>query len=324
VLFRSPALDVGIVDVLLRATARDIVTLSRRATASPLLPDADAALALAGAGCWSIDGARLTTDDAAAQLLGLPSRSWPLARWLDSLARHEAEQVASALENAASPLAAVLRGGSQPLLLRGTAAARGWQGIVMPMPTTAESATGALSARDEFVAGISHELRTPLNAIVGFTRLARIESAALAETRHLDHIDQSAQLMLRVVNDLLDLARLEAGKLEIEPEQPLDLASLAARVLALAAALRQDKPIRLYTVLDPAIPTRLRGDVLRLEQVLVNLAGNAMKFTDRGMVVLGAKLRARRGQLVTLRLSVSDTGVGIPLDRLDQIGRAHV
>lgn len=302
------------------------MTLSRAPTSPrrqrPRLPSAAAALRQAGAGRWHVRAGRLTLDAAAARLLGLSARALALARWLAQLSPAEAQAVTAALANAAAPLALELRSGPQAVLLRGTAAGGGWQGVVMAPPTVPlAGGMGALSARDEFVAGIGHELRTPLNAIVGFARLARAQSPAAAERRHVEAIEQAAHLMLRVVNDLLDLASLEAGRLEIEPDAPLDLPALAARVLAMSAALRQDKPIHLYTVLDPALPPMLRGDTQRIEQVLVNLAGNALKYTDRGMVELAARLRARHGDLVTVRLSVSDTGVGIPLDKLDRIGR---
>lgn len=300
------------------------MTFPRRPTASPALPTPAQALALADAGRWQLHADTLAVDAAAAALLGLPARALPLADWVSMLDPGDAAALAAALANAGAPLALLLHGHAAPLLLRGEAHEGRWQGVVIALPPAAAASVAApsgLSARDEFVAGISHELRTPLNAIVGFARLARAERPAEAVRQHLEQVEQAAQLMLRVVNDLLDLARLEAGRLEIDPELPLDLPALGARVLGLAAALRQDKPIRLYLTMDRAIPSRLRGDALRLEQVLVNLVGNALKFTDRGMVVIGAKLRARAAGQVTLRLSVSDTGVGIALDRLDRIGR---
>ena len=295
------------------------MTLSRRTSASGPAPDPAAALAAAAGGTWRVAAGRVGLDPVAATLFGLAPRSLPLARWLEALAPADRVALGTALDNAGAPIAMTVHAAGLPLLVRGSAGPDGWQGLVLALPPP--QAPPGLSARDEFVAGISHQLRTPLHAIVGFARLARAYRPADTERHHLEHIEQAAQLMLRVVNDLLDLARLEAGRLEIEPDLPLDLPALAARVLGLAAALRQDKPIRVYAAVDPALPARLRGDALRIEQVLVNLLGNALKFTDRGMVVLGAKLRARHGDQVTLRLSVSDTGVGIALDRLDRIGR---
>ena len=304
---------------------RVFVTYPRRPSPSGRLPTPAQALALAETGRWVLRENRIAFDAAAAGLLGLAVRVLPLADWLATLDPGDAAALRAGFDNAGAPLARLLHGSAAPLLLRGRADQHGWQGVLIALP--AETAASVvtppgLSARDEFVAGISHELRTPLNAIVGFTRLARAERPDTAVRQHLAQVEQAAQLMLRVVNDLLDLARLEAGRLEIDPELPLDLPALTGRVLGLASALRQDKPIRLYLSLDRAIPARLRGDAFRLEQVLVNLVGNALKFTDRGMVVIGAKLRARTADQVTLRLSVSDTGVGIALERLDRIGRA--
>lgn len=178
------------------------------------------------------------------------------------------------------------------------------------------------AGRDEFVAAISHELRTPLNAILGFGRLARADWPAGADRQYLDHIEQASRLMLRVVNDLLDLTRLEAGKLSIDADQPLSLPAVVTRVGALAASLRQDKPVRLYATVDPACPTSLRGDVERIEQILLNLVANALKFTDRGRIVIDVRRKAVRAGRVVLRMSVSDTGAGIALDQIARIGQA--
>ncbi len=292
--------------------ASDLTHLSK--AANPDLVQA------AAAGCWRIEQGRLLLDAPALPLFGAAEHEISLAAWLRRLPAAEAAALAAALDNAAAPLAAVVTPGGRRLLLRGGWAAGAWQGLALELPETADG-DATPRARDELFAGISHELRTPLNAILGFTHLARAELPPGVDRSHVDHIEQASQLMLRVVNDLLDLVRLEAGRLEIEPDQPLDLHALAVRAGVLASGLRQGKPIRLYTTVDPECPQHLRGDAVRIEQVLANLIGNALKFTERGMVVLGVKLRERRDDEVTLRLSVSDTGVGIGLDHLQRIGR---
>ncbi|MFO1272610.1 MAG: HAMP domain-containing sensor histidine kinase [Rubrivivax sp.] len=278
-----------------------------------------APLQAAAAGRWCIGQGRLQLDEAARSLLGCAECETSLDGWLARLPAAEAAALAAALDNAAAPLAAVVSVAGRQVLLRGAFADGAWQGLALELPEPPANATP--STRDELFAGVSHELRTPLNAILGFTHLARAELPPEVDRSHVDHIERASHLMLRVVNDLLDLVRLEAGRLEIAPDQPLDLHALVARVGVLAAGLRQGKPIRLYTVVDPECPQHLRGDAVRVEQVLVNLIGNALKYTERGKVVLGVKLRARRDDEVTLRLSVSDTGVGIGLDHLDRIGR---
>jgi two-component system sensor histidine kinase/response regulator len=164
-------------------------------------------------------------------------------------------------------------------------------------------------------------LRTPLNAILGFSRLARADAPEGAERRHLEHIDQASRLMLRVVNDLLDLTRLEAGKLAIDPDQPLCMQAVVSRVGAVAASLRQHKPVRLYASVDAACPIMLRGDVGRIEQILLNLVANALKFTDKGCIVIDVRQRAQQATSVVLRVSVSDTGAGIAMDQIARIGQ---
>lgn len=192
---------------------------------------------------------------------------------------------------------------------------------IRPVSLGRRARSASSTGRDEFVAAISHELRTPLNAILGFGRLARADWPAGVDRQHLDHIEQASRLMLRVVNDLLDLTRLEAGKLSIDAHQPLSLPAVVSRVGALAASLRQDKPVRLYATVDPACPTSLRGDVERIEQILLNLVANALKFTDRGRIVIDVRRKVVRAGRVVLRMSVSDTGAGIALDQIERIGQ---
>jgi two-component system sensor histidine kinase/response regulator len=161
------------------------------------------------------------------------------------------------------------------------------------------------------VAAITHELRTPLQAIIGFGQLAQMDWPAGVDRRYLLQIEQASRLMLRVVNDLLDLSHLENGRLDIDPDQPLNLFALCSSVLSTADSLRQDKPVRLYAQVSPDCPTMLRGDGKRIEQILLNLMANAIRFTDRGEVVLKVRVRRQGPQSVTLRLAVADTGVGL-------------
>lgn len=168
---------------------------------------------------------------------------------------------------------------------------------------------------------MSHELRSPLNAILGSSRLALADLPAGSDRRHLEHIELAANLMLRVVNDLLDLTRIEAGKLSLDPDQPLCCRALVSRVAALGASLRQGKPVRLYATVDPRVPRLLLGDVTRIEQVLLNLVANALKFTDRGRVVVDVRLREIAHSSAVMRMSVSDTGAGLSLEQMARIGK---
>lgn len=177
-----------------------------------------------------------------------------------------------------------------------------------PLPPEAAGTHGSV---DPVVAAISHELRTPLQAIIGFSQLAMQDWPEGVDRRYLTHIDQASRLMLRVVNDLLDLHHLENGTLEIDSDQPLDLHALMLRVLDIGDSLRMDKPVALYVNVDEACPRSLRGDGKRIEQVLLNLLSNAIRFTDQGQVVVGARWKRSAPGEATVRLSVADSGLGM-------------
>ena len=297
------------------------MTSQRAARRLPPLPGAAAALAAAGAGRWRLQDGRLHLDAAARRLLGARSARFALAPWLARMLPADAQALQAALAGPAAQLSLALDGPAGRVQLRGQRRAGQWAGLVLPA-TGQDVADVSSRARQAFFASVSHELRTPLHAVLGFTRLAQQAAPGGAAQRHLAPIAQSAGMMLRVVNDLLDLASLEAGRLEIDPDQPFEPLAMALRLGSMAAGLRQDRPIRIYTTVDPACPARLRGDAGRITQVLLNLLANALKFTPRGVVVLAFKLRAHHGDRVTLRAAVSDTGLGIPLDALPRIGRA--
>lgn len=285
------------------------------------LPGAAAALAAAGAGRWRLEGGRLHLDAAARRLLGTSTARFALAPWLQRMLPADAQALQAALAGPAAQFSLALDGPAGPVRLRGSRRAGHWLGLVLAT-SGQESAEAAFRTRETFFASVSHELRTPLHAVLGFTRLARQAVAGTPAQRHLLPIAQSADMMLRVVNDLLDLASLEAGRLEIDPDQPFEPLALALRLGSLAAGLRQDRPVRVYTTVDPACPARLRGDAGRITQVLLNLLANALKFTPRGTVLLDFRLRAHHGDRVTLRAAVSDTGLGIAPDALPRIGEA--
>ena len=169
---------------------------------------------------------------------------------------------------------------------------------------------------DPAVAAITHELRTPLQAILGFTQLARLDWPEGVDARYLQQIELAARMMLRSVNDLLDMNQLEHGALRIEPDQDLDLSTLFAELKATADSLRQDREVSLEVHLDEACPRYLRGDAKRIQQVLLNLLANALRFTDRGRVTLQARMVGSRHGTAGLRMLVSDTGVGMDAQNL--------
>lgn len=191
-----------------------------------------------------------------------------------------------------------------------------------------EQAEVANHAKSEFLANMSHELRTPLNAILGYTQiLQRATALSSAERSGVQVINQSGRHLLRLINDVLDLSKIEAGKVELQP-QPLDLAGLLSDVAAMMQIAAIDKQLRFTTQIDPTLPQAIIGDAQRLRQILLNLLGNAIKFTDRGSVRFAVTMEQANDD-PQLRFVVQDTGPGIaPADvpaifqPFEQVGQA--
>ena len=174
-------------------------------------------------------------------------------------------------------------------------------------------AQAATAAKSEFLARMSHEIRTPINAVTGFTDLALRAADEPTRLDYLRQIRSASRSLLTIINDVLDMSRVEAGKLALSV-QDFQLRPLVAGVRELFVPQAQDKGVELAFTVRDEVPPVLRGDPVRIEQVLVNLVANALKFTERGRVGLTVTLDAATPQEASLRFAVSDTGIGIGVE----------
>jgi signal transduction histidine kinase/ActR/RegA family two-component response regulator len=175
--------------------------------------------------------------------------------------------------------------------------------------------------KSQFLANMSHELRTPLNSIIGFSRvIIKGIDGPITELQQQDltAIYNSGQHLLNLINDILDLSKIEAGKMELNFEENVNLADLINSVMSTAAGLVKDRPIKLYRELVPDLPG-VRADPLKIRQVLLNLLSNAAKFTEQGSITIKARLQPGVDQQPEVMISVTDTGAGISQEDLKKL-----
>jgi len=178
-----------------------------------------------------------------------------------------------------------------------------------------EGAERASSAKSEFLARMSHEIRTPMNGVMGMSELLQGTELTARQRRLAETITRSAEGLLQIINDILDFSKIEAGKLAIE-EIEFGLREIIEETIEILGVRARAKGLELKCVLEPSVPACVRGDPMRLRQVLINLAGNALKFTEVGEVVVRVKALDDDGRL---RFEVADTGIGISEEAQTQI-----
>ncbi len=188
----------------------------------------------------------------------------------------------------------------------------------LAMARARDMALQSTRMKSEFLANMSHEIRTPMNGLIGMADLLLDTPLNLKQVEFAQTIRSSADALLEIINDILDFSKIEAGMLRFE-HYDFDLGPVLEDSVALLAQKAESKNLELICSLDPRLPRLVRGDAGRLRQILVNLIGNAVKFTEKGEVVLEADLEKMEGNIAYLRITVRDTGIGLSSEQIERL-----
>ena len=176
----------------------------------------------------------------------------------------------------------------------------------------------AARIKENFMANMSHEIRTPLNAILGFTNLLQRNKLDDDSQEFVQAIQKSGESLLNIINDILDLSKIEAGMMRIE-SMPFSIRGLVNSVITMFTTKANEKKLQLFEYVDETIPDNLEGDAIRLTQILVNLIGNALKFTEKGSITINISNEGITGDIVKTGIAITDTGIGIEKEKLQYI-----
>lgn len=172
--------------------------------------------------------------------------------------------------------------------------------------------------KEKFLANMSHEIRTPMNAIIGFTEMLQQRNLGTVEKDYVATIKQAGENLLTIINDILDISKIESGMIDFE-KQPIDITILFKSLESMLIQKAAEKKIDLRFFVHPDIPNSLLGDSTRLTQIMMNLAGNALKFTSGGTVEVTTEILSQKDEVYILQFAVKDTGIGIPVEKLEYI-----
>jgi signal transduction histidine kinase len=179
-------------------------------------------------------------------------------------------------------------------------------------------AEAAVKAKQQFLSNMSHEIRTPMNAIIGFTKVLLKTDLSAKQREYLSAIKMSGDSLIVLINDILDLAKVDAGKMVFE-QVPFKMAQSISAILHLFESKIREKNLTFLREYDERIPKVLLGDPVRLHQVIINLVSNAVKFTSKGKITVTVRLISEDSEKVEIEFSVADTGIGIPENKIDKI-----